>query len=137
MSTHPATARRAKANQIRKLFDTVGRALSTGDVNAASHCWAVPSLVLFDDGATAISNVDQVAQLFSQAMQWYRSKGLVATRSEIERITMLSDKLAAVDVRWPAFDGSNTEKASERSHYIVQLGEDRELRIRVALTLTR
>jgi hypothetical protein len=39
-------------------------------------------------------------------------------------------------VRWPAFDAAGTERASERSHYILRLGYDGQPRIRVALTRT-
>jgi hypothetical protein len=49
---------------------------------------------------------------------------------------MLTERLAAVDVRWPSFDASGAEQASERSHYIVHLGEDGEVRLRVTLTRT-
>jgi hypothetical protein len=50
---------------------------------------------------------------------------------------MLSETLAAVDVRWPAFDASGQEKSSERSHYILRLGTDGQAYIRVALTRTK
>ncbi|MCI0393631.1 MAG: hypothetical protein L0332_17360 [Chloroflexi bacterium] len=47
------------------------------------------------------------------------------------------ERLAAVDVYWPAFDATGTQKSSERSHYILWLGEDEQPRVRVALTRTR
>jgi hypothetical protein len=45
-------------------------------------------------------------------------------------------RLTAVDVRWPAFDEAGEEKVSERSHYILRLGDDGNHRIQVALTMT-
>jgi hypothetical protein len=60
----------------------------------------------------------------------------MSTRPELERVEMLTDTLASVDVRWPAYDASGTEISSERSHYIIHLGQDGQLRIRVALTRT-
>jgi len=70
-------------------------------------------------------------------LDWYRSRGLVSTKAELERVDMLSERLAAVDVRWPAFDASGQEKSSERSHYILRLGTDGQAYIRVALTRTK
>lgn len=84
----------------------------------------------------AFGNLDEIEKLMNQASESYRAKGIVATKPHIEQIEMLSDKLAAVDVRWPSLDASGNEKASERSHYIVQLGEDGP-HIRVALTRTK
>ena len=69
----------------------------------------------------------------AEAIEWYRSRGVVSTRPELEHVDMLSDRIAAVDVRWPALDAFGRETASERSHYIVQQGSDDRVRIRVAL----
>jgi hypothetical protein len=40
-------------------------------------------------------------------------------------------------VRWPSYDGDGNEVGNERSHYIVHLGADGQVRVRVALTMTR
>lgn len=126
-----------QTDQIGQLFERLGQALSTGDLHEASTCWAAPALVISDEGATAISDISEIEAFFSQAADWYHSQGLVSTRAEIERVDMLSEKIATVDVRWPSFDMAGTEKSSERSHYIVQFAEDGEVRIRVALGRTK
>jgi hypothetical protein len=92
--------------------------------------------VLSDDGALAVTNPIEIEAFFAQGIEYYRSQGLSSTRPELERVEMLSDTLASVDVGWPAYDSTGTEKSSERSHYIIQLGGDGQLRIRVALTRT-
>ncbi len=61
----------------------------------------------------------------------------VSIKPELERVDMLSEKLTSVDVRWPSYDASGKEKASERSHYILQLGKDEQMHIRLVLTRTR
>ena len=94
-------------------------------------------MFLSDDGATILADASQLEKLFAQATDWYRSRGLVSTRPELERVDMLSEMLAAVDVRWPAFDASGQEKSSERSHYILRLGTDGQAYVRVALTRTK
>lgn len=126
-----------QTDQIGQLLEQFGQALSEGDLHHAANCWGVPALVLSDDGATAVSASSEVEEFFSQAAEWYHLQGITSTKPEIERIDMLSEKLAAVDVRWPSFDASGKEKSSERSHYIVQLAEDGQVYIRVALARTR
>jgi hypothetical protein len=120
--------------EIVQLLEYVGQALSAGDFREASACWEVPALVLSDEGANAVSDTSEIEKFFAQAAEWYRSQGIASTKPEIERVEVLSEKLAAVDVRWPSFDASGQEKSSERSHYIVQLGKDNQVHIRVALT---
>ena len=120
-------------NQILTLMQRVGRSLTTGNVTAVTQCWEVPGMLLSDEGAVTVADSVEMQRYFSEAIEWYRSRGLVSTRPELEHVDMLSERLAAVDVRWPAFDEFGREKASERSHYIVQQGSDDRVRIRVAL----
>ncbi len=123
-------------DQIRRMLELLGLALSTGDLKAVANCWAVPALVLSDEGAIAVAELHEIEAFFARAAEWYRSQGLVATRPEVERVDQLSDKLSAVDVRWPTFDSAGAERASERSHYVLQLGDDGQPRIRLALSRT-
>jgi hypothetical protein len=124
-------------DKITRALEHLGRALSAGDLRGVSSCFEVPGLFLSDDGATILADASQLEKLFAQATEWYRARGLVSTKPELERVEVLSEKLAAVDVRWPAFDASGQEKSSERSHYIVRLGTDGQVYIRVALTRTK
>lgn len=126
-----------QTDQISQLLEQLGQALSAGDLHKASTCWGVPALVLSDEAATAVSDISEIEEFFSQAAEWYHLQGIASTKPEIERVDMLSEKLASVDVRWPSFDASGKEKSSERSHYIVQLAEDGQVYIRVALARTK
>jgi hypothetical protein len=124
------------SRNIEQMLERYGQALSTGDTQAILSCWEVPALVLSDQGAIAITDPAQIEAFFSQAASAYQAQGLLSTRPEVERIEMLTETIAAVDVRWPAFDSSGKEMSSERSHYIVQPGKDGQMRIRLALTRT-
>jgi len=124
-------------DKIKQLLERLGRTLSAGDLRGVSSCFEFPAVFLSDDGATILAEASELEKLFAQATDWYRSRGLVSTRPELERIDMLSEMLAAVDVRWPAFDASGQEKSSERSHYILRLGTDGQVYVRVALTRTK
>ena len=126
-----------RKDQIDQLLEQLGQALSAGDLRKVSNYWEVPALVLSDEGAIAVSDPNEIERFFVQAYEWYRARGIASTRPEIERVDMLSERLASVDVRWPSFDTSGIEKSSDRSHYIVQLGTDEQARIRVALTRTK
>jgi hypothetical protein len=122
---------------IKRLVECVAQSLSAGDFHALAKCWEVPALVLSDNGAIAVSDASEIERFFAQAAEWYRSRGIASTKPEIERVDFLSDKLAAIDVRWPWLDASGKEMSSERSHYIAQVGQDQRAYIRVALTNTK
>jgi hypothetical protein len=121
-------------DQIRGMLDRLGHALSSGDPKAVASCWQVPALVLSDEGVEAVATMEEIVRFFAGAIEWYHSRGLSATRPEVDRIDRVSEKLSAVDVRWRAFDAAGKEHASEHSHYILRLGDDGQPRIRVALT---
>lgn len=87
-----------QTDQIGQLLEQLGQALSEGNLHQAANCWKVPALVLSDDGATVVSASSEVEEFFSQAAEWYHLQGIASTKPEIERIDMLSEKLAAVDV---------------------------------------
>jgi hypothetical protein len=123
--------------QIKTCLDHVANALSEGDPSGVSEHWAFPALMLTDEDATPFKSKTEVEALFKKATEWYQQQGITATKPEIEHVEHLSNNLSAVDVRWPSLDSSGVEKASERSHYIVQLGADHIVRIRVALTRTK
>jgi hypothetical protein len=122
---------------IKRCLERIGQALSTNNPRDLADCWEFPALILSDEGVIALTEADSLVSLFARAAEGYQSQGLIATRPELERVEPLSEKLTAVEVRWPTFDAAGAEKASERSHYILRLGEDGEPRIRVALTKTK
>jgi hypothetical protein len=122
--------------EIRNMLERYGADLSNGSLQVITNCWVVPALVLSDDGTLAVAHSSEVEAFFAQGIEYYRSQGIMSTRPELERVEMLTDTLASVDVRWPGYDASGTEISSERSHYIIHLGQDGQLRIRVALTRT-
>jgi hypothetical protein len=120
---------------ITRFLHRYGQAISDGDMRAVSRCWEVPAVVLSDQDSIAVAQADEIENFFGQAVEWYRSRGLVATRPQLEAVKPLSDRLTSVDVRWSTLDATGEERSFERSHYILWRGEDGEPRIRVALTM--
>jgi hypothetical protein len=121
-------------DQITRFLEVLGRAISGGDVAAIARCWDVPALVLADEGVIAVSTSEEVERFFTQAQAWYRSQGLVATRPLLQQVQRLTERIAAVDVRWSTLDEAGAERTSETSHYLLRLADDGQPRIRVALT---
>src|SRR4030095_11423453 len=88
-------------DQIRRLLERYGQAMSVGDLAGILSCWELPALVLYDESAILIANSGELERLFTRIIGSYRSRGLLTTRPQIERTEGLTDRLAAVDVRWP------------------------------------
>jgi aryl-alcohol dehydrogenase-like predicted oxidoreductase len=126
-----------QTDQIGELLQRLGQALSSGDFREAARCWQLPALLLHEETAKVVSDAGEIESFYTGAAEWYHSQGIVSTRPDIERVEHLSETLAAADVRWPSLDAAGSEKSSERSHYIVQLGEDGRAGIRVALSRTK
>lgn len=124
-------------DRIRHLLDYLGQAISAEDWKGVSACWTFPAMFVSEADAMIVAQASQVELPMAQAAGAYRARGINSTRPELERIEQLGERLVSVDVRWRSYDSSGAEKASERSHYLLQAGGDGQLRIRVALTRTK
>jgi ketosteroid isomerase-like protein len=123
-------------DSIQQYLERYGKALGAGDLQTVVDCWEVPALVLSDQGARAVSTVEEIEQFFGAAIEWYHAQGLVVTRPDDVRVEALGQQLVSVDVRWSALDASGAEKGSERSRYVLSIAEDGLPRIRVAISMT-
>jgi hypothetical protein len=122
-------------NRIGAFLDRYGKALGSGDLATIADAWEVPALVLSDEGARAVSDLAEVRAFFAQARDWYRERGQVGTRPEIEKIEPISDRLVQARVRWLGLDEAGKQVAGERSVYLLRIGDDGQPRIHVALTV--
>lgn len=120
---------------ILQFLERYGRALSEGDLAAIADSWEPPALVLADEATMPVSEIGEVQAFFSQAVEWYRAQGLMATRPTLGAVQRLGERLTAVDVTWSAVDADGAEKSRERSYYILRHGGDDRYRIKVALTV--
>jgi hypothetical protein len=93
-------------DQIKSMLERLGAALSAGDLPTVSSCWELPALVLSDEGALAVTEARQIEEFFGTAFELYHKQGMASTRAELLQIDRMTDRLAVVDVRWPAFDAS-------------------------------
>jgi hypothetical protein len=103
-------------HKINQLLERLGLAISSSDLKSVSACWTFPAILLTDQNATVIADAGQLEMIMAQAVEAYRKQGIASTRPELEQVDPLSETLTAVDVRWPSYDASGKEQASERSH---------------------
>ena len=120
---------------ILQFLERYGHALSEGDLAAIADSWEPPALGLADEASMPVGEIGEVQAFFSQAVEWYRAQGLMATRPTLGGVQRLGERLTAVDVAWSAVDADGVEKSRERSHYILRRGVDDRYRIKVALTV--
>jgi hypothetical protein len=120
--------------EVRVFLESYGQALSTGDLAAIADAWAVPALVLADQGAVAVGASAEVEAFFKHAVAQYHAQGQASTHPTQVKIERLGERLAEVDVSWEVLDDKGVSRSVEHSHYILWQGEDGRLRIRVALT---
>jgi len=124
-----------RKTEVLKMLESLGEAVNSGDLAGVSRSYAFPALFLVGESTTVLESAAQL-ELFGKGRQWYISQGILTTRAELESIEELTDRIAAVNVRWPGFDKDGNEVHTETSHYIIQTAGN-EPRIRVALTRTK
>jgi hypothetical protein len=125
------------AGEVKLALEKLGAALSDGDAKAVAQFWALPGLVLSDQGAIVVNAAAEIEQFFTKSIASYRENGIYSTRPDLRASELLSDTLAWADVEWPGIDANGKEVSRERSFYILRIGDDGSARIQVALSRTR
>ena len=85
--------------RLRRFLVHYEEALSAGNLKTISGCYAVPSLVLSDEGTVPIAAREEIEIAFDGAAERYRAQGLVALRPTLVASEALSERLISVDVR--------------------------------------
>jgi hypothetical protein len=115
------TSEGAKPDRTRLegFFVRYGEAVSDGDLEAISACYAVPSIVISDEGAIPIATREEVEAAFDGAAERYRARGMVAARPTVVAAEALTEKLVSADVRWDYVDEGGAEQNGCR--YVLRL----------------
>ena len=119
--------------EIQIFLDAYARALSAGEGERIATMWSVPALVLSDAGAHAVASLDEVAAFFAVAAARYKERGIVETRPELIFVEPVSERILLINVRWPGLDVGGKQVAEEETLYTLMLGDDGQLKIRVAV----
>jgi len=121
---------------IGEMLDRLGKAVTSGDLEQVSACYAYPAFFMIEENSTVFEKPAHFIEVFGEGRKWYIDQGILETRAEILRFDPMTDTIVAVDVRWPGFDKNGAEIYTETSHYIIQSANEKPL-IRVALSRTK
>jgi hypothetical protein len=69
--------------RLQAFFFRYGEALSAGDLSAIAECYALPVLVLSDEGSIPVATCAEIEGAFRGAAERYQAQGLVAVRHTI------------------------------------------------------
>jgi ketosteroid isomerase-like protein len=117
-NTQGATPNRAR---LEAFFVRYGEAVSAGDLGAISACYAVPAIVLSDEGAIPIASREEVEAAFDGAAQAYHARGMVAAKSTVLGAEALTGKLVSADVRWDYVDEEGRSVERNGYRYVLRM----------------
>jgi hypothetical protein len=118
---------------LRRFLVRYGEALSAGDLKAISGCYAVPSLVLSDEGSVLIAAREEIEAAFDGAAERYRAQGLVALRPTLVASEVLGERLVWVDVRWDYLDEQGRSAQQNSYRYVLRLEDEVSPKIQVVI----
>src|SRR3712207_4672998 len=118
---------------LRRFLVRYGEALSAGDLKAISGCYAVPSLVLSDEGSVPIASREEIVAAFEGAAERYRAQGLVAVRPTLLASEALSERLVWVDVQWDYLDEEGRSALQNGYRYVLRFEEEASPKIQVVI----
>jgi hypothetical protein len=118
---------------LRRFLVRYGEALSAGDLKAISGCYAVPSLVLADEGSVPIAAREEIEAAFDGAVERYRAQGLVAVRPTLVASEALGERLVWVDVRWDYLDEQGRSAQQNGYRYVLRLEDEASPKIQVVI----
>jgi hypothetical protein len=107
---------------LEGFFVRYGEVVSDGDLEAISACYAVPSIVISDEGAIPIATREEVEAAFDGAAERYRARGMVAARPTVVAAEALTEKLVSADVRWDYVDEGGAQRRAKRVPLRAQAG---------------
>jgi hypothetical protein len=118
---------------LRRFLVRYGEALSAGDLKAISSCYAVPSLVLSDEGSVPIASREEIEAAFDGAAERYRAQGLVAVRPTLLASEALGERLISADVRWDYLDEQGRSAQQNSYRYVLRLEDEASPKIQVVI----
>jgi ketosteroid isomerase-like protein len=121
---------------ILAFLEGYAAALNAGDIPTVTQSWALPALILANEGARPVAAAEEVERFFEDTIAWYRAQGITLSPPEIVRTELLAERLASVDVRWASLDAAGAAQSWQTSRYILDRFSDDRWRFRVAVAVT-
>ena len=106
--------------EVQEFLERLASALTQGDGKTVATMWAVPALVLSDDGARAVNALSEVDEFFGAAKAQYNAQGIMDTRPDIVELNWLTNRIVLAEVRWPHLDKRGKETGEEYSTYALR-----------------
>jgi len=122
--------------RLRRFLVRYGEALAVGDLKAISGCYAVPALVLSEEGSVPIAVREEIEAAFDGAAERYRAQGLVGLRPTLLSSEALSERLLWVDVRWEYLDEQSRSAQQNRYRYVLRLEDEESPKIQVVIGIS-
>jgi hypothetical protein len=121
---------------LRRFLVRYGEALAAGDLKVISGCYALPALVLSDEGSVPISARQEIEVAFDGAAERYREQGLVDIRPTLVASEAISERLLSVDVRWEYLDEQGRSAQQNGYRYVLRLQDEASPKIQVVIGTT-
>ncbi len=118
---------------VMEFLEAFALSLTEGATEALADLWQLPAMVISDDRTFAVTDRDELKDLFAGAREQYNSAGVTDTRPEIIRLDEITDRIVMVRVRWPHLDEDGDELGAECSTYTLQLSALGDWKIRCAI----
>ena len=103
--------------EVQEFLDRLASAVTGGDGRTVATMWAVPALILSDDGARAVNALSEVEEFFGGAKAQYNAQGIMDTRPDVVELNWLTNRIVLAEVRWPHLDKRGTAVGEEYSTY--------------------
>jgi hypothetical protein len=129
----PPRKAKSKDQEVQDYLDRYARAHTSGDGETVASMWEVPALVVGEEQALTITELQQVKDFFGGAKPMYNERGIFGTRAELLDVDRISDNLVNCLVRWPHLDANEEEIGEESSNYTLRRGGDGQLKMRVVV----
>jgi hypothetical protein len=121
---------------LRRFLVRYGEALAAGDLKVISGCYALPALVLSDEGSVPIAARQEIEAAFDGAAERYREQELVDLRPTLVASEALSERLLSVDVRWKYLDEQGRSAQQNGYRYVLRLQDEASPKIQVVIGTT-
>lgn len=129
----PASSAEDVRREIQAYLDAFAKELTAGNARALADLWETPALVLGDDMVLAVNDHQEVEDFFGGAKAQYNERGITDTKAQIEKLDMLTPRMAIVRVRWPYLDANGKEVGAESSTYTLRKDDGGDWRLRVSM----
>ena len=110
--------------------------MAAGDLKVISGCYALPALVLSDEGSVPIAARQEIEAAFDGAAERYREQELVDLRPTLVASEALSERLLSVDVRWKYLDEQGRSAQQNGYRYVLRLQDEASPKIQVVIGTT-